>query len=88
MTTTLVLNVAGLFIGLVAAILMYYFPPRVILYTEKGEPHVTWTSNATDEGKRRGKHQSRLSKAAPCLLAIAFILQLIAALLPLLNPAL
>lgn len=80
--TTLVLNVAGLFFGLLAAILMYYFPPRVLLYTEKGEPEITWTGNATDEGKRRGKHQLWLSKAAPCFLATAFLLQLIATLLP------
>jgi len=75
----LALNVTGLFIGLVAAVLMYYFPARITLYTENGEPHITWISNTTDEGKRRGKQQMWLSKAAPWLLATSFLLQLIAA---------
>jgi hypothetical protein len=54
MKTAVVLNVIGLFIGLVAAILMYYFPPRVTLYTENGEPPINFVGNATGEGKRRG----------------------------------
>ena len=81
MMMALVLNVVGLFIGVAAACLMYYFPPRVTLYTEKGEPNLTWLSKETDEGKRRGKYQKRLSKAAPWILATSFLLQLVAALL-------
>ena len=82
MKTAVVLNVIGLFIGLVAAILMYYCPPRVTQYTENGEPPINFVGNATGEGKRRGTWQLRLSRVAPCLLAVAFLLQLIAALLP------
>ena len=81
MTISVVLNVVGLFVGVVAACLMYYFPPRVTLYTEKGEPHVTWLSKETDEGKRRGKYQKWLSKAAPWILAASFLLQMVAVLL-------
>ena len=33
-----ILNVCGLVISITAALLMFYFPPRVQLYTERGEP--------------------------------------------------
>ena len=80
--TALILNLTGLFIGLVAAVLMYYFPPHVTLYTKEGAGHITLTNNITDDGKRKGKIQSYCSTAAPWLLALSFFLQLIAALLP------
>ena len=82
LTMALCLNVTGLLIGLLAAVLMFYYPPRIMLYTEKGEAIITWTSNVTDEGKRQGKRQLWWSKAAPWFLALSFLLQLIALLLP------
>jgi hypothetical protein len=73
-----------LVIGFFAAILMACFPPRVQHYSEKGEREVTWVSNPTDTGKRRGPCQRWLSLAAPCFLALAFLCQILALLLPLL----
>jgi hypothetical protein len=82
MSATSVLSAVGLFIGLVAAILMYYYPPRISLYTEKGEPYGGWVGNPTEKGKVFGWWQVALSKAAPWLLALAFFLQLVAVLMP------
>lgn len=67
---------AGLFMGILAAGLMYYFPPRMQLFTDKGEPYVNWVGTPTSDGASRGKWQSRLAKAGPCLLFIGFALQL------------
>ena len=71
------LNVLGLSLSTIAAALMYYFPPRTIQYTEKGEPDVTWIGNATIAGKRIGKWQIRLSRLSPWLLAVGFLMQLV-----------
>ena len=79
MTCAWNLNVAGLIVSTVAAGLMYYFPPRVQLFTEKGEPIVTLTSNAKQEKQSLGKWQARLSKVAPAMLAAGFLMQLAAA---------
>ena len=73
-----IFNATGLCIGMVAAVLMYYFPPRVLLYSDKGEPAINFVSAATESGKRRGKWQSWLSKIAPWILAFGFFLQLVA----------
>lgn len=81
MTCAWILNVAGLIVSTVAAVLMYYFPPRVQLVTEKGEPVVTWTSNARPEKQSLGKWQARLSKVGPAMLAVGFLMQLTAAFL-------
>jgi len=75
--------VLGLLLGFVAAVLMYYFPARVIQFTGKGEGQITWVNNPTDEGKRKGRTQIFLSKTAPWLLAAAFLLQLPTLMLPL-----
>ena len=85
MSTVSDLNAVGLFIGMVAAMLMYYCPPRVTLYTEKGEPYGGFVGNPTERGKTLGKWQAALSKAAPCLLALAFLLQFAAVVLPLFS---
>ena len=73
------LNVAGLGLTTVAAMLMYFFPPAVISYTAKGEGAVTFVGNPSEEGKRIGIRQRRYSKAAILLLAIGFALQLVSA---------
>ncbi len=87
MSTAWVLNVIGLLISTAAAVLMYYFPPRVLQYTEKGEPQITFVGNSTEQGKRVGAWQGRWSKVAPALLALGFLLQLFAALIPVLWPS-
>jgi hypothetical protein len=38
------LNIAGLVVGMIAAFLMFYFPPRIQAYTEKGEGSITFVS--------------------------------------------
>ncbi len=52
MTYSWCLTVLGLTLNLAAAGLMYYYPPMVIRFTEKGEGEITLTSNATPEGQR------------------------------------
>jgi len=51
------ISYAGLTCGLVASILMFYFPPAVINYSENGKPYIDgWVENdkePTDEEKRR-----------------------------------
>jgi len=74
------LNMFGLAVGMVAALLMYYFPPRVQIYTETGSGALTLTNQPTDKGKRVGKRQAFLAKAAPIALTLSFALQLSAAL--------
>ena len=71
-------NVAALCCGLLAAILLALWPPRVPQYTEKGEPVISWTANPTEKGKRWGTYQLWASYAGPALLFLAFLLQLIA----------
>lgn len=61
---------------------MYYFPPRVALYTEKGEPYALFVANPTEDGKRWAKWQIFFSRLAPWLLSLGFLLQLVAALAP------
>ena len=72
------LNVTALVVGLVAAMLLAFYPPRVPQYTEKGEPVISFTANPTEGGKRWGKYQEWASYAGPAFLAVAFLLQLIA----------
>jgi hypothetical protein len=45
------LNIAGLVVGMIAALLMFYFPPRIQAYTEKGEGDITFLSGPTEAGK-------------------------------------
>jgi len=78
------LNTLGLLLATGAALLMYYCPTRVQLYTEKGDSVVTWTRGTPSENmKRRGQLQIALSRIAPLLLAFGFLLQLAGILLPL-----
>jgi hypothetical protein len=74
------LNVIGLVVGVAAALLMYYFPPNVQIYTDKGEPLGSWVGAPTHEGKHRVKWQKKAVKAAPLALGLSFVLQLGAAL--------
>mgnify|MGYP001031569915 CR=1 FL=1 len=81
MCTGTLLNITGLVIGVIAAGLMYYFPPRVQQYTSQGEAIVTWLSSPDGEKKHVGKWQIRLTRIGPILLACSFLLQLIGAFL-------
>ena len=79
------LNVFGLFVGMIAALLMYYFPPRVQAYTEPGAKVFAWSTDPSEEGKRKAKHQMLLANAAPIVLGLSFALQFFAAWLEILN---
>ena len=79
------LNLFGLFVGMIAALLMYYFPPRVQAYTETGAMAFTWSTDPSEEGKRKAKHQMFLANTAPIVLRLSFVLQFFAAWLEILN---
>ena len=74
------LNVAGLLIGFLAALLMAVFPPRVRQYTAQGAP--IWSFTGEPSRKLWGRFQCGISIAAPLLLGLAFLLQLIALWIP------
>ncbi len=71
----------GLVAGLVGALLMFYFPPRIPLYTENDEPHITFVGNPKEDKAGAGRRQSRLARLGPFLLVLAFLLQLLAILI-------
>ena len=73
------LNTGGILLNLVAAILMYFYPPIVQLYTDKGEGAVTFVNSPSEEGRRKGNWHLVLSKAALALLFFGFLLQFVAA---------
>lgn len=75
------LNTGGLVLTTIAAWLMYYFPPRVVQYSDSGAEEVLWVKAPTVVGKSKGSMQRRMSKLAPALLVVGFFLQLLAALL-------
>ena len=82
MSTAWTLNIVGLAFSTVAAVLMYYFPPRITYFTEKGEPYVQWTGKASDECKSLGVWQVRMSKTSTILLALGFFFQMLGAIIP------
>jgi len=65
---------------MIAALLMYYFPPRVQAYTQTGQMVGNWVGGTpTEEGKRKAKRQMFLANAAPIVLGLSFALQFFAA---------
>ena len=64
------LNVSGLVIGTIAAVLMFYFPPRLEIYTPEGARDFNWTTEPTEEGRRIAQRQAFWAKAAPVLLVL------------------
>lgn len=85
MALVAILNLIGLTLTVVAALLMWYFPPRVASYNENGAQFVQWTNAPKPEKVKVGKLHARLARFAPLVLALGFLLQLpsaIAALMP------
>ena len=82
MTIAFVVNIVGLAFATIAAFLMFYFPPVVEFYTDKGEPIVQWVGNSSEAGKNIGKRRHRLSKLSIFFLALGFLLQLASVLMP------
>ena len=71
------INLLGLAAGTLAAVLMYYFPPRGITqYSDAGEPHFTWVGSKVPGGESRARLHAFMSKVSPALLAVGFALQL------------
>lgn len=75
------LNVAGLFLSTLGAVLMFFFPPIATQLTDKGEPLVPWVGAATPNGRRKARLQWWLSRGSVLLLLGGFLLQLGAAIL-------
>jgi len=80
--TAQTLNTAGLVIGFFAALFMAFFPPRVRQYTTHGTTAFTFTSDPNPTLRWRGKSQLALSITAPVMLAVGFLLQLVALWMP------
>lgn len=78
MSNVQLLSLIGQISGVVSAFLMYYFPPAKVTYTLDGDREVPWTTGTkSEENKIKAKWHIRLSKAAPVLLGLSFILQMI-----------
>ena len=73
------LNVFGLVLNTIAAVVILVYPPQVTRYTAKGEGVFTLVGNVTEEGRRIGRLQQWMSRAGLVLLAVGFFCQLIAA---------
>ena len=76
--TTRRLQIWALWCGLVAALIMAFFPPSVARYTIEGRGYVDWVGKATAEGETWGLIQWLLSYLGPLLLVVSFLLQLLA----------
>lgn len=73
------INLLGLAVSTLAAVIMYYFPPRGITqYTDIGEPHFTWAGSKVPGGESRAYWHGIMSKVSPAVLAIGFALQFFA----------
>lgn len=79
MSVSWLLNVLGLIVSTIAAVIMFYYPPRVRAFTEEGSENISWINNPKPEYAPRGKRQIYFGKVGPGLLGIGFFLQLSAA---------
>jgi hypothetical protein len=61
---------------------MAFYPPRLPQFTKDGRSILAFLSDPSEEGKRKGPRQWWLSVAAQFILGFAFLLQLIALLIP------
>ena len=73
------LSVIGLTLTTVAAVFMFFFPPSVTVFTDKGEQVVSWAGMATESGRRAALRREHMSRVAVALLTIGFATQLYAA---------
>lgn len=75
------LDIVSLCIGAVAALVMFFYPPRINAVAEKGEPAVTFVVPPTPESVAAAKRYTRLARLGPLLLLIGFLMQLVRAIL-------
>jgi hypothetical protein len=73
-------NLFGLILNAFGSIVLIQYPPRVAMLSERGESSITFVANAPQDGDKLGARYTRWSKVGPALLAIGFVLQIIAAL--------
>ena len=82
MVTSTMLNIVGLCFGIIGALLMSFYPPRVTQYTSEGKKVVGWQESSTsEEGVLASKLKMGLSRLGPVLLVLGFASQLGATLL-------
>jgi hypothetical protein len=72
------LYIWALCIGVVAALLMTFFPPSIARYTKEGGGVLILFGAPTTEGRFWGQLQWFLSHLGPGLLGLSFVLQLLA----------
>ena len=72
------LYVAAVSVGLLAALLMTFFPPDITRYTRDGGGVFNIVVAPPAKGKQSGQLQSWLPCFGPGLLGVSFILQLVA----------
>jgi hypothetical protein len=72
------LNLTGLGIGLLAALIITFVPPSVRRYTKEGAGIFHFTVDPTKTTKMLGRIQWLLSYLGPALLVVSFLLQFIA----------
>lgn len=72
------LNLAALWCGFAAALILTLFPPGLTRYTLDGRGFVEWVGEPTSAGKVWGLIQWLMSYVGPLLLVVSFGLQLLA----------
>lgn len=70
-----ILGLIAAAVGVIAAMLMFFYPPIVQIYTNEGAAIVAVVNQATPEGAKRGRRQSFMRMLGPWLLAGSFALQ-------------
>jgi len=74
------LNAVGLFLTVVAALILYLYPPRFTpAYTETGEQKLTLVNPVTAEGRAYAKQWAQYAWLGPLMLILGFSAQLAAA---------
>jgi hypothetical protein len=73
------MNITGLSLNLLAAVVMFYFPPRMGSYDKGGRQVFTWMTDPRRGKWRIGTWQVRLAGIGPVVLFVGFALQLLAA---------
>jgi hypothetical protein len=63
LTAASFLTGAGLTVGVLPALLMCYFPPRVKQYTEDGRHITSFVDNPTEQGLRAARRQTIAARA-------------------------
>ena len=74
------MNIIGLSLVTLAALIMWIYPPNVAQVTDEGAPLLGFTANPTRESVASARYQKLLRRLGPAFLVAGFGLQLWAAL--------